>query len=97
MRAHWGAIGESMDFRRLVLTAKVRGDWRVICKVRCMGAFQVTFAEESERGGRRLLANRSRTSPPASEREARMDDPTRRLETAGNRNAPSLFTSKLAS
>ena len=31
-----------------------------------------------------MLAYRSRTSPPASEREARMDDPTHRLETARN-------------
>jgi len=81
MGVHRGVIGESMDFRRLVLTAKVSGDWRAICRVGCMGAFQVTFAEESERGGRGLLANRSRTSPPASEREARMDDPTRRLQS----------------
>src|SRR5882762_8480550 len=45
-----------------------------------MGAFHTTRCRERQAGGRGLLVSLSRSFPPASEREARMDDPTRWCE-----------------
>jgi hypothetical protein len=50
-----------------LLQAWVRFEW-----MSCSGV--------TKRGGRGLLATVNNSFPPASEREARMDDPTRRCE-----------------
>jgi len=42
--------------------------------------FILRVEESGERGGRGLLVTFHNSFPPASEREARMDDPTRRCE-----------------
>src|SRR5579859_3187962 len=48
--------------------------------------------ERGERGGRGLLVTFHNSFPPASEREARMDDPTRRCEndTGNETHSPGL-------
>ena len=51
-----------------------------------------TFCERSRVRGKGLTRLRKQSVPPASEREARMDDPTRRLETAGTGMHPSQLT-----
>jgi hypothetical protein len=51
-----------------------------------------TLCGKSRVRGKGLTRLRKQNVPPASEREARMDDPTRRPETAGTGMHPSHLT-----
>ena len=56
-------------------------DWPFACTMKRRGHSEKRSTLISERGGRGLLVGWRRSFPPASEREARMDDPTPRLKS----------------
>src|ERR1700681_1239509 len=76
-----GPFGASRQYAHkngLTFTWAKSSDGRLIALAGRVGAFYMTKCKRRRVRGRGLLAIFCRSFPPASEREARMDDPTRR-------------------
>jgi hypothetical protein len=79
VRQNVAGRGQNVNKHNEVLTAARQKDWHHACTGRDSWAHSDRrLSQVRERGGRGLLKDECRSFPPASEREARMDDPTPR-------------------
>jgi hypothetical protein len=85
--SRFGSSIRSLRFQRV--SSESRSPGRLVSDVQCQMRvhFQMMFCRGRRTRGKGLVRLLKHNVPPASEREARMDDPTHRLETAGG-NAP---------
>jgi hypothetical protein len=85
--SRFSSSARSLRFQRV--SSESRGPGRLVSDVQCQTRvhFQMMFCRGRRMRGKGLVRLLKLNVPPASEREARMDDPTHRLETAGG-NAP---------
>jgi hypothetical protein len=58
-----GQGGEFMDFKGFSVDRRFGRDWRVICKMRIEGAFQVTFCRRKRARGKGLARQRKQDVP----------------------------------